>query len=205
VEDPDTLAETRTRYGIPERFVMTLTKIAGDGRKNFGNLVDGYRRYHGSVPDPLPLVVGGKDVVRFRGVYGIPDDGWGADVHFPGWIDQSDLPALFSSAATYLYTSNLEAFPIPLTEAMACGTPIVTSNVNGLVEIADDAAVFVDPRDPDAIGAALRRVLTDPVLAADLSRRGLARSRAFSWDRCAAQTLEILREAAGRVPAAVPA
>jgi glycosyltransferase involved in cell wall biosynthesis len=77
---------------------------------------------------------------------------------------------------------------------MACGTPIITSKVNGLVEIAGDAAVFVDPRDAEAIADAISRVLDDGVLQEKLSKKGLARSVQFSWDQCAAKTLNILEE-----------
>jgi glycosyltransferase involved in cell wall biosynthesis len=143
---------------------------------------------------PHKLVVGGKDCERFRDEYRIPDAGWGRDVLFPGWLDQADLPAVYSASDLYLYPSNQEAFPIPLTEAMACGTPIVTSRANGLEEIAGSAAVLVDPRDPAAIADAARRVLTDPGLSRQLAAAGLERSRLFSWENCARRTLEILEE-----------
>jgi glycosyltransferase involved in cell wall biosynthesis len=103
-----------------------------------------------------------------------------------------DLPAVYSLADLYLYPSNLEAFPIPITEAMACGTPIVTSNVNGLKEIAGDAALFVEPEDTESISEAICRVLTDSNLRARLSTKGLARSSKFTWESCAKKTLAIL-------------
>lgn len=194
VEDPARLADVRSRYDLPERFVLTLTKLGGDGRKNFRGVVEAYRRYHGTTDHKL--VVGGKGVEALRGRFGIPEDEWGQDVVFPGWIAQEDLPAVYSMADAYLYPSNLEAFPIPITEAMACGTPIVTSNRNGLEEIAGDAAILVDPEDPDAIGAALEEVLTDSEVARRLSAAGLERSERFSWERCGRETLEVLVEAA---------
>jgi glycosyltransferase involved in cell wall biosynthesis len=140
------------------------------------------------------LVIGGKDCHLFREIYNLPEDGYSKDILFPGWIDQADLPAVYSQADLFLYPSNLEAFPIPITEAMVCGTPIITSNVNGLVEIAGDAAVFVDPRDAEAIADAISQVLDDGVLQEKLSKKGLARSVQFSWDQCAAKTLNILEE-----------
>jgi glycosyltransferase involved in cell wall biosynthesis len=155
---------------------------------------------HGRTPHSL--VVGGKECLRFKEELGIPSDGWGRDVVFPGWIDQADLPAVYSLASAYLYPSHLEAFPIPLTEAMSCGTPIVTSGLNGLKEIAGDAAVFVDvdPDDPDSIADGLIRVLTDRALADDLVRRGARRAGLFSWDRCVEQTVAVLRSAAAVHP-----
>ena len=213
VEDAAVLAEVRARYHLPDRFILTLTKIGGDGRKNFGGVLAGYRHFHEldaaeggarrgtETPErasPPALVVGGKDVDQLREPFGIPGEGWGRDVHFPGWIDQADLPAVYSLAEAYLYPSNLEAFPIPITEAMACGTPIVTSNRNGLEEIAGDAALLVDPDDPAAVGEALAAILRDPALAERLRRAGLARSALFSWERCGRETLEVLEEAGMR-------
>jgi glycosyltransferase involved in cell wall biosynthesis len=115
---------------------------------------------------------------------------------FPGWIDQQDLPAIYSMASLYLYTSNLEAFPIPITEAMACGTPIVTSNVNGLEEIAGDAALLVDPSQPSEIAAAVGQVLDDPGLGRGLSSKGLERAKLFTWEKCGRETLKIIESLA---------
>jgi glycosyltransferase involved in cell wall biosynthesis len=196
VGDPAEIERVRAQYGLPDRFILTLTTRWGGGRKNFANLVRGYARYHERTPAPVKLVIGGKDCHLFRPEYGIPSAGYGADVIFAGWLDQQELPAIYSMADLYLYPSNLEAFPIPLTEAMACGAPIVTSNVYGLREIAGNAAVLVDPDDPEAIAAAVARVLDDPDLQQTLRQGGLARSALFTWERCARETLAIL-EAVG--------
>jgi glycosyltransferase involved in cell wall biosynthesis len=190
----DAVARRRVleRYGIPERFALTLTKLGDRNRKNFRGMAEAYARYHAQAAAPLPLVVGGKDCARLRELHAIPSAGWGADVHFPGWIDQEDLPAIYSAADVFVYASNLEAFPIPITEAMACGTPVVTSDVNGLVEIAGDAALLVDPSKPEAVAAALHRLGEDPALRAELSRRGLERAKRFTWERCGTDTLRLL-------------
>jgi glycosyltransferase involved in cell wall biosynthesis len=186
------LDEVRARYDLPERFILTLTKPKGDARKNLGQVFKAYADYHQRAESPIKLVVGGKDCHLYRQVYALPEDGYGRDVLFPGWIDQSDLPAVYSLADLYLYPSNLEAFPIPLTEAMACGTPILTSNVNGLKEIAGDAAVLVDPADTQAISNAILRILSDPGLRTELSEKGLERASLFSWDKCTEKTLSLL-------------
>lgn len=190
VTDPARLREVRVKYGLPDRFILTLSKPLGDERKNLGGILEAYRRYHGTTGHRL--VIGGQDCARYRDTYGIPEDGYGRDILFPGWIPQEDLPAVYSLADLFLYPSNLEAFPIPVTEAMACGTPVVTSDANGLREIAGDAAVLVDPGDPDDIRAGVERALTDEALRRELAARGLERSERFSWDRCARETLEVL-------------
>lgn len=184
------LDAVRERYGLPERFILSLSKVAGGERKNIGGVFGAYRQLHGTVPHKL--VVGGKDCHEFREMYDVPDEGWGADVYFPGWIDQKDLPAVYTLADLYLYPSRLEAFPIPLTEAMACGVPIVTSHANGLEEIAGESALMVDPEDATDIARAARSLLTDSGLHARMSAAALERSKRYSWDRCARQTLEVL-------------
>jgi glycosyltransferase involved in cell wall biosynthesis len=203
IEDSRVLAAVRHKYQLPERFIFTLSRVGGNSeRKNIRGVLDAFARLHGEFPHKL--VVGGKDCSRFREEYAIPSDGWGRDVIFPGWLDQADLPAIFSASDVYLYPSNQEAFPIPLTEAMATGTPIVTSRVNGLEEIAGPAALLVDPRNPDEIAAAVRRILGDPSLRERLVAAGLERAQTFSWVTCARRTRAILEEVAGRAGAAAP-
>jgi glycosyltransferase involved in cell wall biosynthesis len=192
VTDKVVLEKVKDRYHLPEKFILTLAKHGGDGRKNLGQIFKAFARYHERVKRPHKLVVGGQDCHLFRIEYDLPEDGYGQDIHFPGWIAQEDLPTVYSLADLYLYPSNLEAFPIPITEAMACGTPIVTSNVNGLKEIAGDAALLVDPSDTESISEAICRVLSDSNLRTTLSEKGLARSSNFTWEACAKKTLALL-------------
>jgi glycosyltransferase involved in cell wall biosynthesis len=200
VEDAATLARVRARYGLPDRFILTLSKADGGDRKNAAGILQAFRQLHGTVPHRL--VIGGKDCDRFRDTYGIPDSGWGTAIDFPGWISQDDLPAVYSLADVYLYPSNLEAFPIPVTEAMACGVPVVTSRTNGLQEIAGEGAVLVDPDDPADIARGVREVLNDPGRASRVAAAGLARVKQYSWERCARETLAVLERVARRKLAA---
>lgn len=196
ITDPGTLQRVKTRYKLPDQFILTLTKRGGGGRKNLGQVFTAYACYHQQTSNPHKLVIGGKDCHLFRDEYAIPVTGYGKDILFPGWIDQADLPSVFSLASLYLYPSNLEAFPIPLTEAMACGTPILTSNVNGLKEIAGDAALLMDPTDTESISNGITQILSDSELHESLSRKGLERSSLFNWDLCARNTLAMLERVA---------
>ena len=196
ITDPIVLQTVKAKYNLPENFILTLTKRKGGGRKNLGQIFKAYARYHAQTITPHKLVIGGKDCHLFRDEYLIPSDGYGKDILFPNWIDQADMPAVLSLAGLYLYPSNLEAFPIPLTEAMACGTPILTSNVNGLKEIAGDAALLIDPSDTELITNGMARILSNSELRESLSRKGLQRSSLFSWDRCAKSTLALLESVA---------
>jgi glycosyltransferase involved in cell wall biosynthesis len=194
VKDPHLLATVQARYALPDRFIFTLTKRLGGGRKNLGKIFEAYRLYHQQAAAPYKLVIGGKDCHLYREEYELPADGHGADILFPGWIDQYDLPAVYSQAGMYLYPSNLEAFPIPITEAMACGTPILTSNANGLQEIAGEAALLADPHNAPEIAEKMVRILSDEHLRKTLSACGLERAKLFTWDQCARETLRQIEE-----------
>lgn len=195
VHDTEVLDRVRTRYELREPFILTLSKVDGGERKNMAGILAAFRRLHGSIPHRL--VIGGRDCDRFRSMYGIPETGWGASISFPGWINQEDLPAVYSLADLYLYPSNLEAFPIPVTEAMACGVPVVTSRTNGLREIAAEGAVLVDPDDPTDIARGVLDVLGNPERQARVAAAGLEHVRQYSWEKCAGETLAVL-ERAGR-------
>jgi glycosyltransferase involved in cell wall biosynthesis len=190
IEDEGTLTAVRRRYGLPDRFVLTLSKYPGGDRKNIDGILRAYALLHGRTAHKL--VIAGKDCERFREDYHIPEEGYGRDILFPGYVAQEDLPAVYSLADLYLYPSNMEAFPIPITEAMACGTPTVTSDLNGLKEIAGEAALRVNATNPQAIAEAAYRVLTNPTLRDSLSRAALDRSKKFSWETCARETLCVL-------------
>jgi len=116
-------------------------------------------------------------------------------VIFPGYVAGADLPALLSGAQLFAFPSLYEGFGFPVLEAMACGVPVVCSNVSSLPEVAGDAALLVDPLDTGAWTTALERTLADEELRAELTTRGYAQVRRFSWQRAAEETLRVLEEA----------
>jgi glycosyltransferase involved in cell wall biosynthesis len=95
------------------------------------------------------------------------------------------------------FPSEFEGFGLPVLEAMACGAPVVCSNTSSLPEVTGDAAILIDPLDVDALADALRRVLNDPALTADLRARGLAQAARVSWARAAEETLAVYRRLTG--------
>jgi glycosyltransferase involved in cell wall biosynthesis len=117
-------------------------------------------------------------------------------VRFLGFLPDETLAVLYRLAAVFVFPSLYEGFGLPPLEAMASGTPVVTSNVSSLPEVVGDAAVLVDPYDVDSIIEGMRRVLTDPALAAELRRKGLARARDFSWERSVRRTWQLYQEVA---------
>jgi glycosyltransferase involved in cell wall biosynthesis len=116
-------------------------------------------------------------------------------VKFLGYVPRADLPGLFSGATAFVYPSLLEGFGLPVLEAMACGTPVITSNNSSLKEVAGDAALLVDPLDTRALTEALSLVAEDSVMRESLSRKGVQRAAHFSWESTARLTLDAYSEA----------
>jgi glycosyltransferase involved in cell wall biosynthesis len=118
-------------------------------------------------------------------------------VSFTGYVSDDDLPSLYSGALAFVYPSLYEGFGLPPAEAMACGTPVITSRGTSLPEVVGDAAVLVDPEDVGSIAEAILEVVRNESLRLAMSSKGLERGKCFKWDTAAAQTWEILaREAA---------
>jgi glycosyltransferase involved in cell wall biosynthesis len=115
-------------------------------------------------------------------------------VRFFGFVPDETLAVLYRLAAAFVFPSLYEGFGLPPLEAMASGTPVITSNVSSLPEVVGDAALLIDPYEPDAIADAMYRVLSDSALRESLRERGFARARHFSWDRSIRRVHEIYRE-----------
>lgn len=121
------------------------------------------------------------------------------DVHFTGYVPAADLPALYSGAAAVLQPTLYEGFGFPVLEAMACGAPVVCSNSSSLPEAAGAAALLITPTDDEALAAAIQRLIVEPGLAEALRTQGTQRAATFRWERCAAETAAVYRQAAARV------
>lgn len=194
VEDGARLREVWARYGVRQPYFLYVGTLKP--RKNLLRLVRAYARFvAGSGPDASPqLVLAGKRGWQYEALakeaarWGLAD----GKVVFPGYVEDEDLPALYTGALAFVFPSLYEGFGLPLVEAMACGTPVVTSRTSACGEVAGSAALLVDPLSEDEIAAALARVTRDRDLRATLAVRGRARAREFSWERAARQVLEVL-------------
>jgi len=112
-------------------------------------------------------------------------------VIFPGFVPAEDLPWWYRAAECFVYPSLYEGFGLPVVEAMACGTPVITSSVSSLAEVAGDAAITVSPQDVAALAEAIGGVLGNPLRQAGMRQAGLRRAAAFSWERTAAETAAV--------------
>lgn len=184
VTDPAQLAAVRKKYDITCPFILGLGTL--EPRKNFTGLIQAFGRAR--LPDLELLIAGGKGWL-FESILAAARDTPG--VRLLGYVDDADLPALYSLASVYCLPSHYEGFGIPCIEAMACGTPVVCSDRPCLPEIVGDAAVQVSPDNQEALVDALRRVTTDSALRHDLIVRGQARAQAFPWSRGGAALLRV--------------
>jgi glycosyltransferase involved in cell wall biosynthesis len=125
----------------------------------------------------------------------IGQSGAGDHVRMIGYVQDADLPALYSGAWAYCQPSLYEGFGMPVLESMACGVPVIAANRSALPEVGGDAAIYVDPTDPEAIAAALRRLHQDEELRNLLIEQGPSRAASFTWRSCAEQTLAVLKDA----------
>jgi glycosyltransferase involved in cell wall biosynthesis len=188
-------------WTVPERFALYVGTI--EPRKNLVRLLQAYARlrHGGAVPHKLVFVGqrGWKAAPVFKAVetLGLQDA-----VAFLGYVPRDVLVALYNLAEALVFPSLYEGFGLPVVEAMACGTPVITSRSGSLGEISDDAAEFVDPTSVESIAHALQCVLNDPARQAELRQRGLIHASRFSWEATARQTQALYRQVAGVVEAA---
>ena len=131
-------------------------------------------------------------------VVDVQQSGLDGTVILPGFVPREDLPAFYNAAFLVVYPTLYEGFGFPVLEAMACGTPVVTSNNSSLPEVAGGVALLVDPRNPEEIADAVQRLLTDETLRAELSSLGLLHARQFTWEKAAKETLDVFLEVEAR-------
>lgn len=198
VTDPEVLAAARKRYGLGERYILYLGGL--DQRKNVPQLVRAFAHLHVQIGDPkLQLMVAGNPDKQKGPLFPDPRP-VAADLGMTGqivyrFIEEEDKPAIYSGASLFVFPSLYEGFGLDPLEAMACGAPVVCSNRTSLPEVVGDAAITVDPMDLRALTDAMRRVLTDEQLAADLRARSLKRAAQFSWHKTARETITVYEEA----------
>jgi glycosyltransferase involved in cell wall biosynthesis len=195
---PEEIAGVRARHNLPDRYVLYLGGF--DRRKNVPALLQAFARLQAG-PN-LGLVIAGR--LPARDTAFTPDPrriaaqlGIEKSVVFPGWIDEREKPALYSAAELFAFPSAYEGFGLPVLEAMACGSPVVTSTASSLPEVAGDAAVTVDPHDVTAVAQAMATVLGDAERRQAMREAGLAQAGRFSWQRTAKATLRVYRQALG--------
>jgi len=196
IDDNQQLETVRAKYNLPDQFILTVIRYdpgSRNTRKNFKGMAEAYSLYKKRGGKEKFLVVG-RDCDRYGEEHDLKALGIKDDLIFTGLVPQADLPVFYSLAKLYLYTTIIEAFPIPTTEAMACGCPIVTSNGTGLEELTHGVSLAVDPLDSQAIADAMEKVLSNESMQLEMRQKGFERSKIFSWEKCAVETLAIFQK-----------
>lgn len=165
-----------------------------DPKKNTPRTLKAYSLYVKESTNPLPLLIADlgetvlDKILKNENIEFVKPL-----LYAPGYISHADLPAIYNGASAFLYTSLRESFGIPILEAMACGTPVVTSATSAIPEIAGEGAILVNPEDVRAIADALLHLEADPIFRQQQIHYGLQRVKAFSWQQTAARLLEVYK------------
>ncbi len=198
VRDAAALERVRDAHRITEDFVLYFGGF--DERKNVARIVRAFQAARSSFHRPCQLVLAGSlNLVGQHPLYPDPRPlvrqlGLENQVIITGRISEEEKGALYSAASAFVFPSLYEGFGIPVLEAMACGTPVITSNSSALPEVAGDAALTVDPSSVEAIADAMIRLINDAELREEMKRRGSRRVREFRWEASALKTLDVYRQ-----------
>ncbi len=190
IKDQALLEQVRRRYNLPLRFILGLGTL--QPRKNFTRLIEAFASVQAGKYASLHLVIAGGRGWLYEEIFATVERlGLGGRVVFPGFVADGDLPALYNLAALFVFPSLYEGFGLPPLEAMACGTPVITSDASSLPEVVGEAGLMVEATDVTALAEAMRRVLEDDELREKMIVRGLEQARKFTWKKAAARLLSL--------------
>ncbi|MDQ7026035.1 MAG: glycosyltransferase family 1 protein [Anaerolineae bacterium] len=180
----------RNKYNIPETpYLFTIGTV--QPRKNYSRVIRALKILRERGYDLCLVIAGGKGWLENEMVQTIEATGMSDYVNLIGFVDEEDLPVLYQGAECVAFPSLYEGFGFPVLEGMACGTPVITSNISSLPEVAGDAALLVNPLDVEEIAHAIQRILDDSQLKATLIQRGLEQVKHFTWEKSAKQLKQI--------------
>ena len=189
------IVRVRERYQLHDRFLMYAGNVKP--HKNLERLIDAFVVLRQSGFNDLKLLITGSEISRYATLRrAVHRYNLHKHVRFLGFQSETTLAALYRLADVFVFPSLYEGFGLPPLEAMASGTPVVVSNVSSLPEVVGDAGIQVNPYDADAIADGIRQVLTNSTLREELTARGLARARAFSWQESITRVRQIYQEVA---------
>jgi len=195
VEKASTIKKVLQKYQLTKPFFLNIARL--EYKKNILGLIKAFKIFQGQFdPDKkyqLVLAGGGGqgyvDILQEIEKQNLKDS-----IIILGWVNEADLPKLLNASTAFVFPSFYEGFGIPILEAMSCGTPVITSNVASLPEVAGDAALLIDPYDSEKIAQAMNKIITDEDLCNELTRKGFKQIKKFSWQRCAREVLNILEK-----------
>lgn len=192
--DPtDQAASALAARPIPQPYFFFVGRI--ERKKNIERMLKAFEVFKRQTRLPHRLLLGGKPGLGYAEIRALHDamDGINSNVEFLGYLSEDEQRRHLVHAEALLFPSLFEGFGMPVLEAFALRTPVITSDATSLTEVAGQAALLVDPLDVGQMAKAMREIATSPALREELARRGIEQCRAFSWERAAGQTLSVLR------------
>lgn len=177
------------KYGIEDDFILYVGGFSP--RKNILGIINAFSLINKDVKSNVKLVITGRKGISYNNYKSRVDElNLGDSVIFTDFIPLEDLPIFYNASELLVYPSFYEGFGLPPLEAMACGTPVIVSNVTSLPEICHDSALMINPYDIDELSYAMERVLSDSLLKLTMVQKGLMKSSNYSWELTAKQTIE---------------
>jgi glycosyltransferase involved in cell wall biosynthesis len=189
IADRELLADIRLRYNLPQEFILYVGTV--EPRKNLPLLIKSYKNITGD-GHSIPLVIVGSlgwmydDVLNQIKMLDLREN-----IHFTGYVPIQDLPRIYNLAKVFVYPSTYEGFGLPPLEAMACGTPVITTAVSSMPEHVGDGGILIPPEDEAALTQAMLTLLNDHTLQEDLSNKGPQQAKFFTWKRTAQETIKV--------------
>lgn len=192
VTDPIELQRVKHTYNLPDKFFFHLGNT--DPKKNTGGVLKAYANFIRSTNETIPLVMLDYEINELQELLNeLNEPNLLNSIHLTGYVVNADLPAIYSQCELFLYPSLRESFGIPILEAMACGTPVISSNTSCMPEISGGAALLVNPFNANEITDAMVKLYSDKQLANAFIEKGYIQSSNFSWYQMAVDVLKLYR------------
>ncbi|KFD41296.1 hypothetical protein DK28_0210530 [Peptococcaceae bacterium SCADC1_2_3] len=193
ITDEELLVRVRKKYRLPEQYLLFVGLFSP--RKNIAGLLKAFAILKKKYAIPHKLLMVGEKGWKYKSDLALVDSlGIAEEVIFTGYVKNEELPAIYTMASAFVFPSLYEGFGLPILEAMACGTPVVTSNISAMPEVVGDAGILVEPNDPLGIAEAIYRLISDKQLAKELTSLGFQRVHCFTWEKAAREMITLFQE-----------
>ena len=181
------LENIRKKYNLPKNYILYLGTI--EPRKNIERIVKAFKKYKKEINDDLKLVIVGRKGWKYDNIMKLIES-MGTDIIITGYIDEEDKVPIYKLAQIFVFPSLYEGFGMPILEAMASGTPVITSNISSMPEVAGNAGMLVDPFNENEIFEVYKKILSDDELKKEMVQKGLEQAKKFEWKK----SVEILEK-----------